>query len=506
MRENLATVTLYATTAAFAAASLAYVFGPSLYPDPDAHVSSRSAVVGLANYGNDCYINAVLQAIAGLTRFETSLSQHCQKLEDLSKVVISDRQYASNEEGVAVAPALRTMLSRLHETPGHAKTISAKPLIRALERASGALISKRQQDAHELLQVLLERICGEYREQPIPVKDMREDGHRPPPAGDTDEAAEVLDGAEKTCSSLDSASPVSCFPFEGILSSQIECLTCHYKPNATQSSFVTLSLSVPQKNSTSLDECLDGLLKQELVDDYKCDCCRLNVLIASKEQELLRDIPVDRKIVTEGDLRKLLHVQKQPSADALEKVAFPDAVPAPARRIARHTRIKEYPNILAIHLSRSVFESSYSSHKNRAKVKFQDLLSLGLLERKLYRLAAMITHLGGHNSGHYEAFRRQEVDRRKVSKSAPERRSGSQVSQETARMNIAKQDQSQHSSQHLEQRTSHKDRPTRDARRWWRISDDKVRQSTTDAILGTQEQVYLLFYELENSTNDSLRS
>ncbi|EHL01301.1 putative Ubiquitin carboxyl-terminal hydrolase 16 [Glarea lozoyensis 74030] len=33
--------------------------------------------------------------------------------------------------------------------------------------------------------------------------------------------------------------------------------------------------------------------------------------------------------------------------------------------------------------------------------------------------------------------------------------------------------------------------------RWWRISDDKIKESKTSDVLGMQKEVYMLFYELE---------
>jgi len=33
--------------------------------------------------------------------------------------------------------------------------------------------------------------------------------------------------------------------------------------------------------------------------------------------------------------------------------------------------------------------------------------------------------------------------------------------------------------------------------RWWRISDEKVKQASTSDVLGMQREVYLLFYELD---------
>lgn len=38
--------------------------------------------------------------------------------------------------------------------------------------------------------------------------------------------------------------------------------------------------------------------------------------------------------------------------------------------------------------------------------------------------------------------------------------------------------------------------------RWWRISDDKVKESKTSDVLGMQKEVYLLFYELVEDGSD----
>lgn len=42
-----------------------------------------------------------------------------------------------------------------------------------------------------------------------------------------------------------------------------------------------------------------------------------------------------------------------------------------------------------------------------------------------------------------------------------------------------------------------KRKPRRTVNRWWRISDDKIKESKTSEVLGMQKEVYLLFYELD---------
>ena len=39
--------------------------------------------------------------------------------------------------------------------------------------------------------------------------------------------------------------------------------------------------------------------------------------------------------------------------------------------------------------------------------------------------------------------------------------------------------------------------------RWWRISDEKIKEAKTSEVLGMQKEVYMLFYELEQGDDDS---
>src|ERR1700709_824538 len=65
MPEKPLTIATYAVGASLCAISLLYVFGPTFALDGDGSTSKRG-VVGLVNPANDCFINSVLQAMAGL--------------------------------------------------------------------------------------------------------------------------------------------------------------------------------------------------------------------------------------------------------------------------------------------------------------------------------------------------------------------------------------------------------------------------------------------------------
>lgn len=160
-----------------AAITLVYVFGPTFFLDGDAGSAHRKGVVGLTNPANDCFINAVLQALAGLGDLRTFLIReiHRRKLDGpgVYKLVEGDRIEAGRNKDVKlwkvqglrqglVTLALKEVLDNLNERPIYRKTISARGFITVLEHAFQTHISRQQQDAQEFLQVVLERVCDEY--------------------------------------------------------------------------------------------------------------------------------------------------------------------------------------------------------------------------------------------------------------------------------------------------------------------------------------------------------
>ncbi|KAF2813804.1 cysteine proteinase, partial [Mytilinidion resinicola] len=439
MPEKPLTIATYAAGASLAAITLVYVFGPTFFLDDESSNSRKKGVVGLRNSANDCFINSTLQALAGLGDLRLYLIRetHRRKL-DGPDVYLVDREKVSQEKG-AVKPwkleglqkgivtfALKDILDSLNERPIYRKTISPGPFIRALELAFRTRISRQQQDAQEFLQIVTERLCEEYhagrkarrnsRRIDVPLTDAQAALEKLEISQNVDSAEMGLDEAlgEKEGATAapeeheEGDSSEEGFPFEGKIDSQIECLTCGFKPKPTVSTFVTLTLNVPQRSSTSLNTCFDGMLKIEHIDDFKCEYCRLEHALRSKDQELSRAKDSESKSRLEAEMAKIRTALQEDPEKPPPDVELPDAKLAPKRRIARHMYISSFPKILAIHLSRSMFSASNYSTKNMAKVAFPETLPLGgILDQKKYRLLGVVTHKGSHNSGHYESFRRQ---------------------------------------------------------------------------------------------------
>ncbi|PHH67180.1 hypothetical protein CDD81_2949 [Ophiocordyceps australis] len=572
MQDKSTTVLSYAAGASLAAVALIYVFGPTFALDHEA--SGKKTIIGLQNQANDCFINSVLQALAGLGDLRIYLIRetHRRNIQDAAVYAnlaqprdgsrLPEWRLQGLQDGI-VTQGLKDMLDALNERPIARKSISPFPFVRVLETAFRQRISRQQQDAQEFLQIVAERLKDEYH------------------AGERARQYARMPDAERPQSRLNNGcqgAPLEAedgFPMEGKYESHVQCQTCRYKTKPKQETFCTLTLAVPHASSTSLLSCFDGIFKTEYINDFKCEMCRLLQTKATLEHELARSTSEAFRLRACDSIDKLRTAIETDPENPPNNVELADMRYSPKRTIAKTTRMTVFPKILALHLSRSIYGAGQTTVKNSAKVAFPEHLMLGgLADQRRYRLLAIITHQGGHNSGHYEAFRRQnqpppypnantfqpsgaysktvtpdlsaraptgspaistsdllsatpgpgDSSRPSLESSLAPPRSAPEAIHSDGRDKAGSGDASslrsvaastrsalsrlaspaRHSNQQesnsgvplLKSQLGRRKRKS-PADKWWRVSDEKVREAKTSEVLDMQREVYMLFYELE---------
>ncbi|CAG8971718.1 hypothetical protein HYALB_00003186 [Hymenoscyphus albidus] len=445
----------YAAGAGLAAIALVYVFQPTFFIDGESAGTSASSrkrgIVGLSNPANDCYINSVLQALAGLGDLRIYLIRETHRraldgpgvygyiVEDPSRKGDPAWKIEGLQNGIATS-GLKDILDALNERPIYQKTISATGFVTVLEQAYQKSILRQQQDAQEFLQKVTERLGDEYHagqrarknallrlsngndldqvSEKIDSEDQenKANGEKSSESQSTAKGGLVSNGTRKGMGTLQSqgkqastvvqSEPEDGFPLEGATAQQIECLTCKYQPMANESTFCTIQLTVPRVSSTTLNDCFTDMFRTEHIEDFKCEKCRLVHAIESFKQDYHRSKSEKDKAKIKVAIEKVEHAIETDPEQEPKDVTLPDKKFAPKGKIAKHVKITKFPKVLAIHLSRSIYEGY--SMKNSAKVAFPERLRLGgLLNQRMYRLVSVVCHKGSHDSGHYESFRRQ---------------------------------------------------------------------------------------------------
>ncbi|KAK9473563.1 uncharacterized protein V1510DRAFT_414376 [Dipodascopsis tothii] len=222
-----------------------------------------AGTTGLKNMGNTCYMNSVLQCLAGtgpLARYFLNGSYR--------KDINVRNQLGS--KGV-LAKAFGDLLSALYND--QCTFIVPTTMREVTGRLRSEFASNDQQDAQEFLNFLLDGLH----------EDLNVNGGRAGLTPLTEQEERVREKFSVRYASLiewerylKSDSSVVVSLFQGQFQSRLRCLTCGYT-STTYNAFSSLSLPLPAGRTVSLKACLDLFVSEEILDKndaWLCPACK----------------------------------------------------------------------------------------------------------------------------------------------------------------------------------------------------------------------------------------
>lgn len=324
--------------------------------------NGKLRVVGLRNLGNTCFMNAVLQSLSNIQQFYYYFTQLPALNDNHSKN--GKRSYFTRRfkggDDILMAEELRKTLISLRQASKGA--ISPESLFTVIWKVVPRYRGYQQQDAHEFLRYMLDRLHTEL--------------------------LNILPFSAASSSFIGSKGKSSIVTtiFGGVLQNEVNCLFCGTE-SKKHDPFLDLSLDIPQQYCTKMGG-------PKLKEDDQIPSCKLSDCLNSfTELEELADT----------ELYYCNNCKKK-------------------QRSTKKFWIRRLPNVLCLHLKRFRW-SNYFRIKIDNYVEFPlkglDMSKFVLANMHetrgncsgshLYDLAAVIVHHGsGAGSGHYTAYATHE--------------------------------------------------------------------------------------------------
>lgn len=317
--------------------------------------SSRS--LGLRNLGNTCFMNAVLQSLGNIHSFYGYIT----KLPSFdTKVKKIGRRNPDIQESLVIEELRKTLISL---RTGGKTAISPDTLFSVVWKVIPRFRGYQQQDAHEFMRVLLDRLHSELLLL------------LPYPAGE--DAPYVLNRGRR--------STIVSAIFGGILQNEVHCLACGFQ-SKKHDPFLDLSLDIPTNKCVKSPDSSSSSSGDNTVDDGSCsvaDC--LGNFTELEELE-------------ESELYMCSNCKGK-------------------QRSTKRFWIRRLPNVLCLHVKRFRWQSccrvkvdTYVEFPLRGFNMSHYVLNMPETRNSSkgdseYDLAAVIVHHGtGAGSGHYTAY------------------------------------------------------------------------------------------------------
>lgn len=225
--------------------------------------SSCARITGLKNLGNTCFMNSVLQCLKNTKDFYEYLVSGNVQINIHSK-------FGSNGE---LTVELMELFKQMHHTSTY-KHISPKDFKYAVSRHIPDFVDYKQQDAHEFLVRLLDRIHADLNKNSQNV-DIFDPVTKDPNYYDKLSKEEAVN--RFWVLHMKRNSSIISDLFEGLIISTLTCLHCKKSSKALEA-FTCLTLPIPENTSrTTLKNCISLFLKGELITneaDWQCQECK----------------------------------------------------------------------------------------------------------------------------------------------------------------------------------------------------------------------------------------
>lgn len=368
-----------------------------LWGPPERRRRRTGRIGGLVNLGYTCFLNTLLQALAACPAMVEWLSQ----------------QDASPDSLVRTLKDVLLVLNGQHPVIDD-DPFTPSDVIKSLT-LKGWVISPGEQDAHELFHVVMttleeEAQSGKSQSQVLSISDALE-GHLSHgiavPRRIQSEHGNIIAAALRNSRDTPLVSSCPAFhlgvqapPFQGLLTSQLQCVVCKYKSAVIYDKFDSLSLHLPSWSENvftkkiTLQQLLEKFVSTEVVKDVSCEKCNLQ---QDKNNKIKGNA---KKTLKFGKLPKCLcfHIQRtiwERNGEAYKRydhVEFPE-----------YLSMDDYTFFQGQKQMVPVTETATKCDSEKNERRFP---SGNFSVKHLYKLTGVIVHSGNLDAGHFMTYRR----------------------------------------------------------------------------------------------------
>ena len=212
----------------------------------------KKGQIGLANLGNTCYLNAILQCLRHVTDLTVFFHKHS-----------SEWIHEGSAKDATLCKAYKDLIAALWSAtaPGYLKPAGFIHHFRSALKGTSVehMIAPRPHDGHEALVFLLDQL-HEGMKKPLTINIT---------ASENDPAYKALMSWKEQVAP--EYSPIVDYFFGlmevSVTCSQCKAVSCRYEP------FNMLKVGFPDPKSATLEQCIDYEFKGEPLDEYHCEPC-----------------------------------------------------------------------------------------------------------------------------------------------------------------------------------------------------------------------------------------